>query len=494
MCSSIRFRLVLLVTFSAFFLSVYISFHWILWGLVFIFGSAWFVWRKYFLGLCFLFFAVLLIVSFRIGYYFVQDALPHFHYQPVRLEGRVDSFMDNRERNNRFYFLVDSVEHKGRTLETHSRILVTVTADKSFGIGERLDLLGTVKPPPRIKDFDYAWFLRRHRVQSVMRPQKIISVQPAQGISTLAQVWRYKIAENLRSYLPDPHSSIALGVLVGIKTELPENTQRDFNLSGLQHLLVVSGTNVTLIVVALSFLLQRFGRYVVYGVSLFFIVFYCLICGAEAPVVRAGVMGGLVGLAVVLGRPVDFRYLLLWTGVLLGIFDPLMVGQDVGFFLSFMATVGILLGLPVLQKYTRQWPDPFKITSLLQVSLVAQVSVFPILIVYFGQFPFVGLVANIFAEPIIPCVMLLGALLSFLAFIPGVGWCLSIPLFLLLEGLLQLARIMALVPPWTVPSWCGVVVLGVFLGLVVWALLSEKYETLFLLVEQTNDSTGETVK
>ncbi len=486
-----KFRLILLMLVLGIFAAGLLQFQ--LWFIsigIFL-GLTFYVFQKFSVLCLSLFFLTLGVFSFRIEAQVKEDYLSEFHYKKIKIQGSVDSFIDQREKNNRFYFRVQKLEFRGETLETRARILVMVKPDEYFLYGQNLELVGTVKAPPEFQEFDYAGFLRRHQVQSLIRFPKVEPQEAGTTFWGFTQNLRNKLSENLKSQLPDPHASIAMGVLVGVKNQLPESTQFDFKTSGLQHLLVVSGTNVSIILLVLGFFLKRFGAIIFLVVSLIFLMVYVGMSGAEAPVIRAAVMGGIVGFALVLGRQADYRNLLLITAVIMGIYDPLMLSKDIGFFLSFAATIGILLLLPVVQPWLSKCPDPFHLTTIFTVSLVAQIAVFPIIVIFFGDFPWAGIFSNLLAEPVMPLIMLTSFLVSLFGSIPIIGELIAIPAFVLLELLLQIAHLFGLFGVISISSLIGWIVLFLLSVFVLWALFSEHYEARcgeFVVEFQSNKS------
>jgi competence protein ComEC len=170
------------------------------------------------------------------------------------------------------------------------------------------------------------------------------------------------------------------------------------------------------------------------------LLFFVAMTGAEAPVLRAAIMGGIVAWAAYMGRFSDARNLVFLSMVLIGIAQPRIVQTDIGFFLSSIATLGIVLGTPVMERVLGWVPNRFELRTMLAVTLSAQIAVFPILGLYFGNFPLIGVLSNLFAEPIIPLSMVFSFGSSILGILPEtIARILGIPGFILIEFLLQVA-------------------------------------------------------
>jgi len=128
-----------------------------------------------------------------------------------------------------------------------------------------------------------------------------------------------------------------------VDSGLPDDLQQDFKDTGTSHIIAISGFNIAIIA---AIFLSLFGRAfgprrgaVVAGIG---IVFYTLLVGADAAVVRAAVMGVTALFARHFGRRQDGLVTLFAAGAGMCLYNPYYT-QDVGFQLSFFATLGLIL-------------------------------------------------------------------------------------------------------------------------------------------------------
>jgi len=219
---------------------------------------------------------------------------------------------------------------------------------------------------------------------------------------------RSKITDFYLKSLPQPQSSLVSGVVLGIKSEIPDWFNQDLKKTGMSHVVVASGTNVILIASFLLNLLVKFiKRRLASLISISGIIIYCLISGMDAPVVRAGIMGSLAFLALIFGREyLALRSLILTSFVMLFI-NPNYI-HDLGFVLSFSATLSmILFGKRVKRLVEKLYlPNVFK--ESLYTSLSAQILVIPILIYTFGYVSILSPVINVLTLWTIPLITVWG--------------------------------------------------------------------------------------
>lgn len=233
----------------------------------------------------------------------------------------------------------------------------------------------------------------------------------------------YKLREKIISFykksFPQPHSSLVSGVVVGSKSDIPRAFWEKLKSSGTAHVVVASGMNVTLVAgFVTNFLISFIKRRKAVILSIITIWLYALISGFDAPIIRAAIMGTVAFSAVALGRVNGARRgLLLSAGLMLAI-KPIWV-EDLGFWLSFVATASLMLFEARIRKFVMFLPQFLR--EGFSTSLSAQIGVAPILYFYFGQF-------NIFSPLINMLVLWTIAPLTIIGMIAGIVGIVSIPL------------------------------------------------------------------
>jgi len=214
--------------------------------------------------------------------------------------------------------------------------------------------------------------------------------------------------ETLSRIYPEPHNSLLAGILVGAKRNLPQGLKDQLAKTSTSHIVAISGFNITIIVQTISKLLQRFGRRTSFIVSLLSIIMFVIITGAQASVVRAGIMGVLALIALNAGRLYAVTNALVFAAALMLIVNPLTLHFDVGFQLSFLALIGLVFLQPKIEVLFAPWPK--FLTNYLLPALCAQIFTLPVLLLNFDQLSVIGIVTNVFVVPAIPLLMLFGFL------------------------------------------------------------------------------------
>jgi len=187
----------------------------------------------------------------------------------------------------------------------------------------------------------------------------------------------------------------------GLSQPLPVSLAETFRAAGMAHLLVSSGTQVGFVVAGILWLARTAGlrRWTVLAVLAPLLLFYVMIAGDAPSILRAGIAGLLIGLAVVAGREVD--NLSLWSAALLLLLtlDP-AVAWNISFQLTFAGTWGLIALAPAWARFLERHAGPPFLVRLAAFSLAAQLANLPVSLAHFGTFSIQGLCFNWLVIPL----------------------------------------------------------------------------------------------
>ncbi len=314
---------------------------------------------------------------------------------------------------------------------TGGRVQVTQRAGRAPGYGERVALKGRLDRPdgPRTPGgFDEAAYLGRQGVFLTLDARSAESMGPGRldPLRRAAVAVRIRLERVLREALPKREAALMAGLLFGSRSDLPADIKESFRAAGVFHLLAVSGGNVAMLVMPLLAGLQflRLGKRAASGVAIGVVVFFVLLTGASPSVLRAGLMAVLVLLGDVLGRERDALNTLGIAALLLLVWSPALL-FDLGFQLSVMATLGIMLYARRIQEWLTPsflrlfgpWLGTW-LAAGLSVTFAAQVMVEPLSLHQFGIFSTVAPLANLIVLLVVGWLVPFGMGVVIL----GVGW------------------------------------------------------------------------
>lgn len=259
--------------------------------------------------------------------------------------------------------------------------------------------------------FDYRMYLAKDHVEYVCNKASIAKISAGEKYDIFA------ILSNIRNYfedklfseIPQPEGALAVGLIFGGGSGLTQEMQNSFSRTGTTHIIAVSGYNVT--IVAEYFLLLGLFLGLWRKQALWFaivgIIMFVVMVGMPASAVRAGVMGSVVLWAMKNGRLASSTNAIIFAGALMLFFNPLLLRWDIGFQLSFAATIGVVICSGLWQRSSFSKIKLGGLAEIIVLTLGAQIFVWPIIAFNFQTFSAISLLANILVLPIIPLSMLL---------------------------------------------------------------------------------------
>jgi competence protein ComEC len=361
------------------------------------------------------------------------------------VQGVVDSYPHvTRNQNSQFWLNATQLnEIQGEQLRpadvsrpVSGRVYVTVPLQSGTGLqpGVEVSITGTLYLPQANANpggFSFRNYLSQSGGFAGMR-----GVQLRVPDESQTQKWswgklRQRIAAAQVRWLDVPVGPLVTAMVLGSDAvDLPFDLRDRFVRVGLAHALAASGFQVSLILNAILTLTRK--RLSVVGQSnlgaVALLIFLCL-TGFQPAVVRSVVMGMAVLVALRTNRKIAPLNSLFLAGTLLLIINPLWV-WDIGFELSFLATLGLIVTVEPLQKKL-DWLPP-TIADLITVPLAASIWTLPIQLYAFKVFPLYSLPANILTSPLISIISIggtIGALIGAIIPIAGsaISWLLYVP-------------------------------------------------------------------
>lgn len=344
--------------------------------------------------------AILFIVIFLFRWVSIESPLPK-NWEPDTQIGYTVTVLDNPEYQD------------SRTIVRSGTWYISIKGYNEVIPGSVVRFEGQVEPE---------YVLGKVRRIVMLNPKYEVVGKDIQCLSCRVQLvigeWRSRWVGMLARMLPVPMASLASGILLGVKGQTPQDFYQALVNTGTLHIIAASGFNVTIVsAVIMSVAMTMVGRGVSIGIGVVGIIAYVLIAGSSTSVVRAGIMGSLTLMAYYLGRPTEARRLLWVTGAIMLLHNPLML-FDVGFELSFSATLGLLY----LGKWIERGGDKIFdylrfqsgiksfLSEYLYPTLAATMATLPVIMYHFGRISLISPLVNMLVLPLVPIVMGMSAL------------------------------------------------------------------------------------
>lgn len=245
----------------------------------------------------------------------------------------------------------------------------------------------------------------------------------------------------INAVLPEPHASLLVGILFGVKATMPKSFYDQLITTGLLHVIALSGINITILTNLTAQGTLVFGRRWSAILTAGIIAGFVLFVGPSPSIVRAALMGAISLFSVYFGRKNwGLLSLILAAGIMLFINFQLL--GDLSFQLSFLATLGLLLANrnSNCQKRFGAW---YWFKENMRLTFYAQLFTVPLILYKFHRLSIIAPIANIATEWVVQPIMILGFILAILGSIwmplgRIMGWIVWVPLqyFITVVGLL----------------------------------------------------------
>jgi len=313
-----------------------------------------------------------------------------------------------------------------------SKVLVRVNRG-DFAYGDTIAATGILEVPENFsadegRAFNYIGYLAKDRVHFLMNfPEEVVVV--SKGGGTLKRFLFTSKQTYLRAVhraIPEPSAALAGGITVGDKQSLGSELSDDFRRTGIIHIVVLSGYNITIIMVFFAFLFMKLPERIRLAAAGVTIILFTILVGASATVVRAAAMGILAGLARTTHRTYAITRALFIAGLAMLLWNPYLLAFDPSFQLSFIATLGLIFGTPLVLPYLSFVPRVFALREIAAITIATQIAVLPLLVYMMGSVSLVSLLVNLLVLPVVPLAMIL-------TFLTGVAGMIS-PILALLFG------------------------------------------------------------
>ena len=343
-----------------------------------------------------------------------------------------------------------------------SMILITTYRYPEYKYLDVVKLTGKLETPMVAEDFNYKNYLLKDGIYSLTGFPKIELVSQSHQYSISSFLYerilylKQRIREIIQNNFSPPQSLILEGTILGDNGAMTNDLKTKLNITGLRHVIAVSGTHVVILSSLIMSLLLAIGlwRGQAFYAAIIFICIYITLTGLPSSGIRAGIMGGLYLFAQKIGRQSNGSRIIVIACAVMLMINPLLLFYDVGFQLSFLAVMGLIYLEPfikfLIKKITKEKLE--NLVSIISTTFAAQIFTLPIMIYNFGNISFVSPITNLLVLPIVYWLMVLGFLVSIVGFFSNfLAWILSIPCWFLLTYFVKIIDFFS--QPWAMKTF-----------------------------------------
>ncbi|MGO9244531.1 MAG: DNA internalization-related competence protein ComEC/Rec2 [Verrucomicrobiia bacterium] len=372
--------------------------------------------------------------------------------QSVALQGVIVTDTGERDRpasetdteRLRFSLVLRAVQRNGQWVPATGTVLVFVSDAREVAplrYGDLIQFSGVLRVPAPVRNpgaFDWRGWLERRGIHftATIRKDDLLEVEAHdQGNPVIAMSLRLSryLERTLRLGLEgEPKLAGALaGMVIGERSEIPTETYKDFQRTGVFHVFAINGLHVGLVtgIVLIVLRMARIPRRWCALLAVPALVLYVFATGAHPGAVRALIMACALLVGWMLVRPADTLNSLAAAALVILLCDPTQLFGS-GFLLSFSVVLAIVTLTPLIEARLSPWAatDPFlpeefvptwrkklgrrlrRVIQLLSCSVAAWLGLVPLMALYFNLFTPISVIANLLVIPLLGCIIALGLL------------------------------------------------------------------------------------
>lgn len=374
--------------------------------------------KVFILTLIFLLLGILRFGLFRLRE--PKELINNLNNQKVKINGIISEEPDIR--TDKTNLIIDvyktQVFNNQQIIKNNYRLLAQIKNYFGYYYGDEIEIEGKLEIPPEFENFSYRDYLSRYNVYLIIKETKIRKIDSGKGNKVIHYLIKIKQAfiKRIDQTISEPQASLLAGILYGTKRMIPQEIIEKFNQTGLTHIVVISGYNITIIASLLLLVFNFLPKKLSFIFTFLGIILFTFFVGATPLVVRAAIMGSIGLLALKVKRKNNVFSSLVLAALIMVLINPKILIFDIGFQLSFLSTFGLIFLAPKIEKIFNFLPS--LLNETLSLTLAAQFFAGPIILYNFRQISLIAPLANLLVLPIVPYLMIIGfsgSLISFLS-------------------------------------------------------------------------------
>ncbi len=360
-----------------------------------------------------------------------------------------------KKYSDNFVLNIYDYNYYSKTTDENTNYDITqhINENINYEYGDILKLNGKILIPEKLNnpyEFDYKKYLNANNIYGTISTYKVEKVNEILGniVLNFAYSLRKNIGEKIYEKLPYEEAELFKSMVYGDDSKLSESIKKDFEITGVSHLIAVSGSNVSAVLIVIYYICNslRLSTKKRIGITVIFLVMFCIIASLELSIIRASIMAFAFVIAEAMNKKISKYKSCIIAFLIIIIYNPYSI-FNVGFELSFMATFSIILIYNHIFTYIdTRYKKTFKIhllyieknkyikllkkinyvifsyiNILFSVTISSQILTLPIQIYYFNSFSISSIISNIIVVSVANIQRITGFAAFFLINVPYIS-------------------------------------------------------------------------
>lgn len=272
------------------------------------------------------------------------------------------------------------------------------------------------------KGFNYKEYLKTKEIYGIIECEsevQVVKIKNLNFIQLAINNLSIKIQQNLDKILLKDTKDLAVGILLGVSSDIDSEVKQNFRDCNLSHMLAISGSHLTYLILGLNLLLNKkiLGIRKCKVITIIIIIIFMLIVNMSSSIVRAGICTIISILGTLIYRKSD-SYTAIAISLLFSLIKNPFSLFNIGLQLSYLATLGIIIFYTMLSKIkiSEGKLKKYIIENIIS-TLSANILILPITTYYFNTIPTNFLLSNLVTGPVLGISLIFELITVFISFI-----------------------------------------------------------------------------
>lgn len=329
-----------------------------------------------------------------------------FYFDEIKVEAIVKNQEKTKENSKIYKIVIHSLDEYD--IKTPIFWFIELPFNVNIYLWDKIEFTSKINKINNFSHYNYKLHLSSKNIYFTSYPYGLKVLNRGEKFYALEKIdeLRKEILSVLSSLYSKDEWVLLWWILIWVKENMNEELEKNFNNSGLTHIIAVSWYNITILILFLSYILVLFPQSVRITFILLFLCFFVFLVWLNPPVIRASIMWFLSFLILTLGRKPLYISLVSFTLALMLLINPFSLWYDISFQLSFLAIIWVVYFWKILEKMSAKITNVFALKQTLILTFSALIFTIPISIFYFWQMSIIALISNLIVAPTIPIIML----------------------------------------------------------------------------------------
>ncbi len=336
-----------------------------------------------------------------------------------------------------------------------------------YNYGDIIKINGKIKIPYLLNnpnEFDYKMYLNSKNIVGYINTYTIVNTNKNSANVVIKFIYEFKniLEKRIKDILPDKEANLFKSMIYGDLVNLDKELQDKLSEIGLSHIIAVSGSNISFLLIVISNFFSSKNNKRVFILQIIFIIFFCFFSSFSISIIRASIMSIVSIISKMFNIKIKKFTSIAISIIILLIYNPFCI-FNISFLFSYLAVIGIMIYqleiysfLDVVLKKALKYKYIEKsktkkyiyavlksVNTILSVYIAVQILVLPLQIYYFSKISLVSILSNVIIYPLLNAICFIGFYILFLSFIPFVSIILLNCEYILLNLVIQIADLIS---------------------------------------------------